>query len=402
MSAQNAVFKTRDKPRSLSNQLINSNGTQVKQDSSTNTFNFSEEPSTTEKIPTEDKKEVSSYGKHQAHVSNDKSDQTDLTSSEQSAVYTVNVVDDIPVSPQRVVPPIPARPPPSVINELHLPNTVVHISTSTQEVSTHNSIQSSKVNRPSMPQRPPPPLTRPSHPFPPPVNEAMLVKKRPPPTPRLIIDSRNSPQHIPHSQRTLKVTNTTSPSKSSTNKTNSSAQLPPRPPLPSLVTQDNDVPESPMYIHHNTDEDITRTDVCGSSKSLNAEQIQSNMINPMIVIPDQDNDKADVHVHINSRRTMNEDSVPEEEIKVCSSTPIEIREGAYPQPDLERLPLERRKFVGKMKESFRSFTKRRNRTVHGNNRLVHTVIACSIYKVKCTFTGIYIFTYNTNSVTVYH
>ena len=169
---------------------------------------------------------------------------------------------------------------------------------------------------------------------------------------------------------------------------------------PSLAMQDTDVPESPMYIHHNTDEDIKRTDVCGSSKSLNAEQIQSNVINPMIVIPDQDNDIADVYVHINSRRTMNEDSVPEEEIKVSSSPPTEIREGASPQA--ERSPLGRRKFVGKMKESFRSFTKRRNRTVHGNNRLVHTVIVCSIYKVECTCTGTYIFTYNTKSVTVYY
>ena len=372
MSAQNAVFKTRDKPRSLSNQLINSNGTQVKQDSSTSTFNFSEEPSTTEKIPTEDKKEVLSCDKHQAHVSNDKSDQTDLTSSEQSAVNTVNAVDNVPISPQRVVPPIPARPPPSFINELHLPNTVVHISPSTQEASTHNSIQSSKVNRPSMPQRPPPPLTRPPRPFPPPVNEAMLVKKRPPPTPPLIIDSRNSPQYIPHSQRTLKVTNTTTPSNSSTYKTNSSGQLPPRPPPPSLAMQDTDVPESPLYIHHDIDEDITRTDVSRSSKSLSTEQIQSNVINPPIAITDQDNDEADVHVHINSRHTMN--SVPEEEINVSSSPPIEIREGACPQPDLEQSLLGRRKFVGKMKESFRSFTKRRNRTVHGNNRLVHTVI----------------------------
>ena len=151
----------------------------------------------------------------------------------------------------------------------------------------------------------------------------------------MIIDSRNSPQHIPHSQRTLKFTNTTSPSKSSTNKTNSSGQLPPRPPPPSLAIQDNDVPESPMYIHHNIDEDITRTDVCSSSKSLNAKQIQSNMINPMIVIPDQDNDNANVHVHIYSRRTMNVDGVPEEEIKVFSSTPLEIREGASLQSDWE-------------------------------------------------------------------
>ena len=67
-------------------------------------------------------------------------------------------------------------------------------------------------------------------------------------------------------------------------------------------------------------------------------------------------------------------SVPEEEIKVSSSPPIEIREGVCPQSDLEQSPLGRRKFVGKMKESFRSFTKRRNRTVHGNNRLAHTVI----------------------------
>ena len=46
-------------------------------------------------------------------------------------------------------------------------------------------------------------------------------------------------------------------------------------------------------------------------------------------IPDHDNDKADVYVHINSRRKMNEESVPEEEIKASCSTPIEIREGAW-------------------------------------------------------------------------
>ena len=76
--------------------------------------------------------------------------------------------------------------------------------------------------------RPPPPATRPPRPYPPPtphISEAVLVKKRPPPVPPLIIDSRSSPQHTPHSQRTFKVTSPTSP-------TYNENTPPKRPPLP--------------------------------------------------------------------------------------------------------------------------------------------------------------------------
>ena len=87
--------------------------------------------------------------------------------------------------------------------------------------------------RPPPPKRPPPPMSRPPRPFPPPpssslplVSEAKLAKKRPPPTPPLIIDSRHSPQHSPYSVRSLKTANTR---KDSSPTSKAPPQRPPRP-----------------------------------------------------------------------------------------------------------------------------------------------------------------------------
>ncbi|XP_011410242.1 PREDICTED: pollen-specific leucine-rich repeat extensin-like protein 1 [Amphimedon queenslandica] len=184
-------------------------------------------------------------------------------------------------------------------------------------------------DRPAPPKRPPPPLSRPPRPFPPPpssspprISEAKLARKRPPPTPPLIIDSRHSPQHTPHSMRSLKTNEGTPPESSK-----APPKRPPRPsvsPVQSKVSSENSPVTSPEPVQPDNTEKTSQ------------------------VSADETNSKSE------SLGTLPEDeSIGDTSVASPSSSPC-------PSPG------QGRKMLGKVKESFRNL--RRNRTVHHSSR----------------------------------
>ena len=189
--------------------------------------------------------------------------------------------------------------------------------------------------RPAPPKRPPPPLSRPPRPFPPPpsssspsppssshhkVSEAKLARKRPPPTPPLIIDSRHSPQHTPHSVRSLKTNEGTSPEPSK-----APPKRPPRPvvsPVPMKVSSENSPVTSPEPSQTGHDNTEKTSQVSSSVDDTNSDSLG--------IVPE-------------------DGSIGHTSVASPSSSPCPS-------------PRQGRKVLGKMKESFRNL--RRNRTVH--------------------------------------
>lgn len=183
--------------------------------------------------------------------------------------------------------------------------------------------------RPAPPKRPPPPLSRPPRPFPPPpssspprISEAKLARKRPPPTPPLIIDSRHSPQHTPHSVRSLKTNEGTSPGTSK-----APPKRPPRPavsPVQIRVSSENSPVTSPEPVHPDTDNNSEKT------SQVSVDDTSSKAESLIGTLPE-------------------DESIGDTSVASPSSSPCPS-------------PRQGRKMLGKVKESFRNL--RRNRTVH--------------------------------------
>ena len=223
---------------------------------------------------------------------------------------------------------------------IQLSNTTVKSSdeedkvTSTPESLSETEIQKKVRNRPPPPTSKPP--TRPLRPFPPP-SEAKLAKKRPPPIPVTVIDTR---------PKTMNSSTSSSPgvsSVTSNDETNAIPEdikihtsslprpLPQRPPFPNVKAKST--PTLPPVVVQVVTEHQT-VETCDNIPPVNK---------------DSSDDQSPHRLSIDS---ISKREVVEENVNDVEPT-ISPKSGS---------PKEGRKFVSKMKSSFRSLTQRRNKS----------------------------------------
>lgn len=253
-----------------------------------------------------------------------------------------------------------------------------------------------KPDRPPMPTRPPPPLSRPPRPFPPPpsrpspshppppssspshnspsINEAKLARKRPPPTPPLIIDSRSSPDHTPHSLRTFKEDS--SPKNSV--KSNVKSSMPKRPPPPTVspIHQLVNVNDSEDSTDINSITNNSATSISSGINNSDKERSSDDRTNTGNKVTDNHHSVSSPHhsLGVIKEDRLSEEEEEEEEAEEEEREGEEEKEGEMTGSVVQvhepvesttasSSPHQSRKLLGKMTQSIRTFSKRRIKTV---------------------------------------